>query len=153
MTDRDPLDESNHADRFDRNGYRWVWCEQCSAWCRYWVRRSHQYAAQRPTVASMDDDFGPLTFAPQPANTSPQPASDDLPASQPEPDQQDTPNPDKPSKALPPEIDAALTRALADAWDEGAIQAVEFDRSWRYAVTHGEPVPAKPTNPYRQEKS
>ena len=59
----DPLDESNHTDRYDRDGDRWVWCDECDGlrtdhavhqfgcgWSVYWV----------------NEDCGPLTFAPMP---------------------------------------------------------------------------------------
>lgn len=49
------------------------------------------------------------------------------------------------------EFDRWADAIRAEVWDEGALAAIEFDRNWRYAVTHGETVPAKPDNPYRKD--
>lgn len=130
-----PRCDANKADRIDRDGDRWVWCDGCGG-LRMDGHGMHK-SGYGWTAAELDGGCGPLTFAPQPADTPQEAASADLPASQPEPDQ----HPDRPSKALPPEIDAALTRALADAWDQG------------YCARHADDVHATYTdNPYRQEQ-
>ena len=85
----DPLDESNHTDRIDRDGYRWVWCVGCDGlridghevhrsgygWSTFWI----------------DKVRGPLTFAPRPADT---------PTAAPQPDEAhgDAPDPARPAE-------------------------------------------------------
>ena len=45
---------------------------------------------------------------------------------------------------------AAHDREVAAlAWDKGYSEAVDFERGWLHAVKHGETVPSKPENPYR----
>ena len=73
----DPLDESNHADRYDRDGDRWVWCDRCGGF-RIVGHVNHRRCHRRCgwTVLQINDLYGPLTFAPRPAEppaTAPQP--------------------------------------------------------------------------------
>ncbi len=99
----DPLDESNHTDRIDRDGYRWVWCVGCDGlridghevhrsgygWSTFWI----------------DKVRGPLTFAPRPADT---------PTAAPQPEQAhgDAPDPARPAETHTDNI-------RAEAWEEG----------------------------------
>lgn len=59
----DPLDEDNHDDRLDRDGDRWtrreaLWChEACNCGDGAW------------RLGGLNERYGPLTFAPQPADT------------------------------------------------------------------------------------
>ena len=73
--DLDPLGETSHADRVDRYGVRWVWCDACDGF-RLAGHPRHMPGIGR-TAATIDDRYGPLTFAPRPAEppaTAPQPA-------------------------------------------------------------------------------
>ena len=63
----DPLDESNHTDRIDRDGDRWIWCGPCDGF-RLDGHAVHD-AAMGWTAAEIDESYGPLTFAPRPAGT------------------------------------------------------------------------------------
>ena len=86
----DPLDESNHADRLDVDGGRWVWCDGCDGF-----RRVEYHSLCRPgagwPAAELDGDYGPLTFASRPAEP---------PATAPQPDEAhgDTPDPARPAE-------------------------------------------------------
>ena len=60
----DPLDESNHADRIDRYGERWVWCDGCGGF-RPYFHGMHESGCGW-TAAGLDEHYGPLTFAPLP---------------------------------------------------------------------------------------
>jgi uncharacterized small protein (DUF1192 family) len=59
----DPLDESNHADRIDRDRDRWFWCDGCEGF------RMGIHGMRRPgwTAAEIDAEYGPLKFARRPA--------------------------------------------------------------------------------------
>ena len=68
----DPLDEANHADRYDRDGDLWVWRDECDGFRMV----SHKGPSYGWTAAEIDERYGPLTFAPRPAEpptTAPQP--------------------------------------------------------------------------------
>lgn len=64
----DPLDESNHADRIDRHGTRWAWCDTCGGF-RDVEYRGPCDLGRGWTAIEIDEDCGPLTFAPRPADT------------------------------------------------------------------------------------
>ena len=59
----DPLDESNHTDRIDRDGYRWVWCVGCDGF----RMDGHEVCESGIgfTADGIDEGYGPLTFAPR----------------------------------------------------------------------------------------
>lgn len=54
----DLLDESNHADRIDRYGDQWVWCDGCGGFM--YIHGMHMPGW---TAAEIDKGYGPLTFA------------------------------------------------------------------------------------------
>ena len=62
QTVADPLDESNHDDRIDRYGERWVWCDGCNGF-RPYFHGMHESGCGF-TAAGLDEHYGPLTFAP-----------------------------------------------------------------------------------------
>ena len=57
----DPLDESNHTDRYDRFGTLWVWCDGCNGF-RPYFHGMHESGCGW-TAAGLDEHYGPLTFA------------------------------------------------------------------------------------------
>ena len=65
----DPRDEDNHADRYDRGGERWVWCDGCDGF------RMNGHGPHKPgdgwLAVELDKTYGPLTFAPRPAEPDP----------------------------------------------------------------------------------
>ena len=123
----DPLDEDNHTDRIDRDGYRWVWCVGCDGlridghevhrsgygWSTFWI----------------DKVRGPLTFAPRPAGT---------PTAAPQPDKAhgDAPDPARPAERHTDNI-------RAEAWDEGR-------RAGRREALFFQP---NTPNPYRKDRA
>ena len=62
----DPLDEDNHADRYDGDGDRWVWCGECYGFRLGAWHEVHQ-SGYGWSAVELDKDYGPLTFAPRPA--------------------------------------------------------------------------------------
>jgi len=58
----DPLDESNHADRIDSYGTRWVWCDGCDGF------RMDGHGAHKSgyglSAVELDEAFGQLAFDP-----------------------------------------------------------------------------------------
>ena len=73
----DPLDESNHADRYDWCGNRWAWCDGCHGFTMD-AYGMHEIGIGFAAV-ELDERYGPLTFAPRPADTptaAPQPDED-----------------------------------------------------------------------------
>ena len=63
----DPLDESNHADRYDRDGDRWVWCDACYG-LRLGARHEVHKSSYGWSAYWVNEDYGPLTFAQRPAD-------------------------------------------------------------------------------------
>lgn len=59
----DPLDEGNHAERVDKVGDRWSWCDECNGFRLIHTLRQHGPQLGWP-VAEIDYHYGPLTFAP-----------------------------------------------------------------------------------------
>ena len=57
-----PRCNANHADRIDREGDRWVWCARCGG-LRMDGHGMHKSGIGW-TAAEIDEDCGPLTFAP-----------------------------------------------------------------------------------------
>ena len=86
--DPDPLDEDNHADRVDRYGTLWVWCDECDGFCPC-LHGMHD-AAMGWLAVEIDERYGPLTFTPKPA---------DAPTTAPQPDEAhgDAPDPARPA--------------------------------------------------------
>lgn len=81
-----PRCDANKADRYDRNGDRWEWCDRCGGFrmARYHYGKPKRHLGL--SVAMLDEDCGPLTFAPQPADTpttAPQPGQAHGDAAQP----------------------------------------------------------------------
>ena len=72
----DPLDEANHADRIDRLGDRWVWCDGCDGLRMSARHEAHEFGYGW-SAYWVNEDYGPLTFAPRPA---------DMPTAAPQPD-------------------------------------------------------------------
>ena len=60
----DPLDESNHTDRYDRYGVRWVWCGGCDGF-RMSVNHGMHGSGYGWPAAEIDEHYGPLAFAPR----------------------------------------------------------------------------------------
>ena len=71
----DPLDEDNHTDRIDRDGSRWVWCDECNGF-RLDIHHGAHMSGYGVDAAGIDEHYGPLAFAPRPA--APQPKPDPL---------------------------------------------------------------------------
>lgn len=87
QADPDPLDETNHADRYDRDGDRWVWCDACDGFAdSSHIRHIPETGWSAVAIAV---DYGPVTFAPQPPSTA-------TTTPQPEPEPQATPEPARP---------------------------------------------------------
>ena len=91
-TKPDPLDESNHADRYDRDGDRWVWCDGCDG-LRLGARHEAHESSYGWSAYGVNEDYGPLTFAHRPADT---------PTTAPQPDEAhgDAPDPARPAERL-----------------------------------------------------
>ena len=148
----DPLDESNHADRYDRDGDRWVWCGECDGlrlgaqhcthasgygWSAYWV----------------NEDYGPLTFAPRPADT---------PAAAPQPDEAhgDAPESTKSWTAIcgGGEIVSSagfshwLDNIRAEAWGEGFDVGATHGIAYQAGDDNALPQPST-LNPYRKDRA
>ena len=60
----DPLDESNKADRIDRDGDRWAWCDTCGGF-RVVECHDEYCPGVGLSAAELDEAYGPLTFAPR----------------------------------------------------------------------------------------
>ena len=86
----DPLDESNHDDRYDLDGDRWVWCGECDGF-RLGARHEAHESSYGWSAYGVNEDYGPLTFAPWPADT---------PTTAPQPDEAhgDAPDPARPAE-------------------------------------------------------
>ena len=73
----DPLDEDNHADRYDRHGDRWAWCDTCGGFRTGGNHGTHK-SIYGWSAAGLDEVCGPLTFAHQPAEPpEPDPLDED----------------------------------------------------------------------------
>ena len=59
----DPLDESNHTDRIDCYGERWIWCDGCEGF-RLDGHKVHKSNYGWSAVAELDGCYGPLTYPP-----------------------------------------------------------------------------------------
>ena len=153
------LDEDNHADRYDRDGDRWVWCDGCDGF-----RRVECHNLCRPGAGwfavGLDEDYGPLTFAPRPADT---------PTTAPQPEQAhgDAPDPARPAErhTAPETYDVRLAwlggepigsdadrdfcrwldNVRAEAWEEGW-------RTWYADGAHCDDPHITP-NPYRKDRA
>ena len=121
-----PRCNANHADRYDRHADLWVWCDECDGF-----RVSHKGPSYGWTAAEIDERYGPLTFAPRPAEP---------PATAPQPAQAhgDADEPDRP--------ELNVQTALADAWDEGHAAGCD-DPYARWGECGCGP------NPYRQDRA
>ena len=127
----DPLDESNHADRYDRDGERWVWCDGCGGF-RVGVHHGMHKSGYGFAAIEIDEGgCGPVTFAPRPADT---------PTTAPQPDEAhgDAPDPARPAERHTDNI-------RAEAWDEG----------WRTGYADGAHYddPRITPNPYRKDRA
>ena len=124
----DPLDEDNHADRVDRHGDRWVWCDDCDRFRA--VRHEVHESGYSWSAVGIDEHYGPLTFAPRPAEP---------PTTAPQPDEAhgDAPDPARPAETHTDNI-------RAEAWEEG----------WRTGYADGAHYddPRITPNPYRKEQ-
>ena len=58
----DPLDEDNHADRYDLDGDRWVWCDECDGFRLSARHEAHEFGYGW-SAYWVNEDYGPLTFA------------------------------------------------------------------------------------------
>lgn len=69
-----PRCDANKADRYDCDGDPWVWCDECGGF-RMSYHKEHDAAMGWPAYR-IYERYGPLTFAPRPAEppaTAPQP--------------------------------------------------------------------------------
>ena len=123
----DPLDEDNHTDRIDRDGYRWVWCVGCDG-LRIDGHEAHKSSYGR-SAYGVNEDYGPLTFAQRPASA---------PTACPQSEQAhgDAPDPARPAETHTDNI-------RAEAWDEG----------WCTGYADGAHHPHITPNPYRKDRA
>ena len=56
-----PRCEANKADRIDRHGTRWVWCDRCEGFRPYF--HGQHGSGYGWSAAEIDERYGPLTFA------------------------------------------------------------------------------------------
>ena len=123
----DPLDGANHADRYDRDGERWVWCGACSG------LRLDGYGSHGEcefvygwSAVEIDEVCGPLTFAPRPADTPTQPADRDF--------------------------HRWLGNICAEAWSAGFDVGATHGIAYQAGDDNALPQPST-LNPYRKDRS
>lgn len=125
-----PRCDANKADRIDRDGERWVWCDGCDGF-RLGIHHGMHESGYGRSVFWIDEHYGPLTFASRPAEP---------PTAAPQPDEAhgDAPDPARPAETHTDNI-------RAEAWDEG----------WRTGYADGAHYddPRITPNPYRKDRA